>query len=104
MITGSIYIDCFMIQVNTLMADVTSSETHWGPTLVAGKDHDNHKYRIQLYQQVQLNTIPTTELRFIITQRTYNQWHYLTHNAQYQEHKPKSRDNSMSMHSAYLHL
>jgi len=39
---------------------------------VAGKDHDNHKYRIQPYQRDKSNIIPTSQFSVIISRRTYN--------------------------------
>jgi hypothetical protein len=38
----------------------------------------NHEYRIRPYQREKSNTIHTSQLSVIISQRTYNQWHDLT--------------------------
>jgi hypothetical protein len=41
-------------------------------------DDDYHEYRIRPYQQEKSNIIPTSQLRAIISRRTYNQWRDLT--------------------------
>jgi hypothetical protein len=72
MITARRDIDHFIIQLSTLMAGEKSSETNWRTRRVTCDDDNYHDYRIRPYQHEKLNTIPTSQLSAIISQRCYN--------------------------------
>jgi len=87
--TASMDHDCYNIQLSLLMAAEKSSETNWRRRRVTGNDDNYHEYwttlfdsayernRIRLTSLIS-NTIPTSQLSAIISQRTYNQWRDLT--------------------------
>jgi hypothetical protein len=82
MITASTDIDRFIIQFSTLMAAEKSSETNWRTRRVATTmtiiTTIGREYLIRWMREtehdldIQLNTIPSTQLSAIISQRSYN--------------------------------
>jgi hypothetical protein len=82
MITASTDIDRFIIQLSTLMAAEKSSETNWRTRRVAtmmtiitttGREYSIQPMRETEYERdIESNTIPTSQLSAIISQRSCN--------------------------------
>jgi len=71
-ITARRDIDCFIIQLSTLMAAEKSSETNWHRRRVTCDDDNYHDYRIRPCEHQKSNTISTSQLSAIISQRSYH--------------------------------
>jgi len=52
--------------------------TNWQMRRIADNDDNYHEYRIWPYQEEKSNTIPTSPLAVIISQRSYNEWYAST--------------------------
>jgi len=62
----------------------------------------NHEYRIRPYQRENSNTIPTSQLSVIISQRTYNQWRDLTPESAIPRTERRLRVGTVRLHPSEL--
>jgi len=105
-------VDQFIIQLSHMRA-VKSSTTNWRTRRVTSND-DDHEYRTRLFDpanernckrpiELSWNTVPTSQLSEIISQRTYNRRSDLTPECGHIENQRRSRETIYESAQLQLH-